>query len=73
MPLAEMIRSGCAPGELLWFGSDAPIVPADPIASIAAAVGRGNLDVRGEPVEIEPIGPHQAMPEEVAWACFGGG
>jgi predicted amidohydrolase YtcJ len=70
-PLRELIESGCRPGELLWFGSDAPIVPADPVASVAAAVGRGVLGVDGKPSpEAIQIGGDQAVSEVAAWKAF---
>ena len=40
LPLRDLIDAGCGPGQLLWFGSDAPIVRADPGDSIQAAVHR---------------------------------
>lgn len=71
MPLKELIQSGCAPGELLWFGSDAPIVPADPVASVAAAIGRGSLDREGNPTpDVEPISIDQRLSEEISWKAF---
>jgi predicted amidohydrolase YtcJ len=73
LPLRELIQSGCVPGDLLWFGSDAPIVPADPVASVAAAVGRGELDVRGGiAAGIEPIASQQRLTEEESWRAFQG-
>lgn len=65
LPLRELIDAGCVPGELLWFGSDAPIVGADPRDSIRAAVGRGRGD--GSAV----IAPEQAITAAEAWGAFG--
>ena len=73
LPLRELIDSGCTPaGEdgsgLLWFGSDVPIVRAEPGDSIRAAVHR-----RGEGMaESEAIGWGQRITEAEAWAAFGG-
>lgn len=66
MPLRELLASGLEPGRGVVFGSDVPIVRADPEDSIRAAVerGRGGL---GE----SRIAPGQAISEALAWACFG--
>lgn len=40
LPLKGLVDAGCTPGSLLWFGSDVPIVRADPGDSIQAAVAR---------------------------------
>ena len=69
LPLRELIASGCRPGELLWFGSDVPIVRANPADSVRAAVLRRRP---GAP-EGEAIAPGQAISEAQAWACFGSG
>ncbi|MBX3364852.1 MAG: amidohydrolase family protein [Phycisphaeraceae bacterium] len=65
LPLRELVDSGCAPGEGLIFGSDAPIVRADPGDSILAATlrGRSGGGMR--------IAPEQAISSAEAWACFG--
>jgi predicted amidohydrolase YtcJ len=65
LPLRELIDSGLVPGESLVFGSDVPIVPADPLDSIRAAVGRRGMAAG------EAIAPAQAITEAEAWACFG--
>ncbi len=67
LPLRELIDTGCRPGELLWFGSDVPIVRANPEDSVRAAVSRRRA---GAP-EGEAIAPRQAISEREAWACFG--
>lgn len=67
LPLREMIDSGCTPGELLIFGSDAPIVRADPQDSLQAAVCRRRAGMKEE----EAIGIGQAVTEAEAWAAFG--
>lgn len=65
-PLRELIDAGCRPGELLWFGSDAPIVGADPRDSITAACTRRRPGApRGE-----AIGWGQRLSETEAWAGF---
>ena len=72
LPLRELIDSGCTPAGadgsgLLWFGSDVPIVRAEPGDSIRAAVDR-----RGEGMaQSEAIGWDQRITEEEAWAAFG--
>ena len=66
LPLRELIDSGCRPGELLWFGSDVPIVRADPEDSLQAAVERRRP---GTP-EADMIAPKQRITAEEAWACF---
>jgi len=65
LPLRDLIRAGCKPGELLWFGSDTPIVRPHPQDSIQAAVHRRRID--GGP----SIAPGQALTEAEAWAAFG--
>lgn len=69
LPMRELIDSGCAPGELLWFGSDAPIVRPDPQDSIDAATLRRRP---GMP-EADAIAPGQALTESEAWAAFARG
>lgn len=64
LPLRALIDAGCAPGEGLIFGSDVPIVPADPRDSIVAATLRGRSDDPGR------VAPEQAITEDEAWACF---
>lgn len=77
LPLRELLASGLRPGVLadddgggpgLVFGSDAPIVRADPADSIQAAVHRRRP---GAPAH-DAIAPEQAITEDEAWACFGG-
>jgi len=66
LPLRELIESGLKPGEGLIFGSDVPIVRADPEDSVLAAVERRRGDGPGPP----PIAPSQAISREQAWECF---
>lgn len=66
MPIRELIQAGCEPGDLLWFGSDVPIVRANPDDSIQAAVQRRRAGMG----EGEAIGMEQAIGEEDAWAGF---
>lgn len=79
LPLRELLDSGLKPGVLaddggegadgspgLVFGSDVPIVRADPEDSIQAAVHRR----RAGEVESEMIAPKQAISEAEAWACL---
>ncbi len=67
LPLRELIDSGLVPGRSLVFGSDVPIVRADPGDSIQAA-GRRQRAGGGA-----VIGAEQAISEPEAWACFAGG
>jgi predicted amidohydrolase YtcJ len=73
LPLRELIDSGCRPATedggrgLLWFGSDVPIVRADPGDSIVAAT----LRRREAMSESEAIGWGQRVAESEAWRCFG--
>ena len=73
LPLRELIDAGCTPAGtdgsgLLWFGSDVPIVRADPGDSIQAAVRRRSEGMD----ESEAIGWEQRIGEGEAWECFGG-
>ncbi len=72
LPLRELIDSGCTPAGadgsgLLWFGSDVPIVRAEPQDSIQAAVGRRRADTPQDAA----IALAQAITESEARACFG--
>lgn len=67
LPLSSLISAGCVPNELLLFGSDVPIVRADPGDSIQAAVHRRRP---GCP-EDECIAPAEAISEHEAWSAFG--
>lgn len=69
LPLRELIDSGCAPGELLWFGSDTPIVRPHPTDSIQAAVHRRRADTTAD----RSLAPQQAITEREAWAAFQSG
>lgn len=66
LPLRELIDAGCTPGELLFFGSDTPIVRADPGDSILAATKRRR---EGAP-RSDAIAFEQAITESESWACF---
>lgn len=66
LPLRELIDSGLVPGETLIFGSDVPIVPANPEDSIQAAVHRRRAGMTAE----QAIGMDQAIDEATAWRCF---
>jgi predicted amidohydrolase YtcJ len=73
LPLRELIDSGLIPGHMgldgragIVFGSDVPIVRADPGDSIQAAVHRRRF---GAPME-EAVAIKQAISEDEAWACF---
>jgi predicted amidohydrolase YtcJ len=68
LPLRDLVDAGCTPGRLdgpgLVFGSDVPIVRADPGDSIQAAVHRTR------PGLDRAIARGQALTEREAWACF---
>lgn len=64
LPLRDLIDAGCDPGEGLMFGSDVPIVRADPNDSLLAATTRGRAGSPGA------IAPAQAITESEARACF---
>lgn len=66
LPLRDLIASGLEPGRTLLFGSDVPIVRADPADSIQAAVHRRRA---GDPPGAA-IAPEQAIDEATAWRCF---
>lgn len=66
LPLRDLIAAGCAPGELLWFGSDAPIVRPDAADSVQAAVHRRRAGMS----ENQAIASNQAISPDQAWACF---
>ena len=66
LPLRELIDAGCAPGRGLLFGSDVPIVRADPEDSILAATARRRADMPPD----EAIAPAQAISEAEAWGAF---
>lgn len=68
LPLRELIDAGCRPGELLWFGSDVPIVPADPMLSVVASMKRRREGMK----ESEAIGWEQRIRAGEAWAAFCG-
>lgn len=64
LPLRSLIDSGCEPGRLLVFGSDAPIVRPDPGDSLRAAVQR----CRGD--DPEPINSAEAITHREAVASY---
>ena len=66
-PIRELIESGLVPGVDLIFGSDVPIVRANPEDSIQAAVHRRRVGMD----ESQAINFDQRISEEQAWACFG--
>lgn len=67
LPIKELIESGLRPGVDLLFGSDAPIVGADPHDSVVAATQRRRAGMD----KALAINPEQAIDEATAWACFG--
>ncbi len=66
-PIRELIESGLEPGVDLIFGSDVPIVRANPEDSIQAAVHRRRAGMD----ESQAINLDQRISESQAWACFG--
>ena len=66
LPLRELVDSGLEPGRGLIFGSDVPIVRADPGDSIRGAVERRGC----EHAPSAAVGEAQALTESEAWACF---
>jgi hypothetical protein len=67
LPIRDLLASGLLPGRSLVFGSDVPIVRAEPEDSIFAAVRRR----RAEMPSSAAVAPDQAIDEHAAWACFG--
>jgi hypothetical protein len=69
-PLAELIEasrdSGFDPPDLLWLGSDSPIVPPSPQDNVQAAVHRRRDGMH----ERDAIAPRQAIDEPTALACM---
>jgi len=66
LPLRDLIDSGLVPGHTLLFGSDAPVVGADPRNSIQAATQRRRATMPAT----DSIAPEQAISEHEAWRCF---
>lgn len=66
LPIRELIDSGLEPGVGVVFGSDVPIVRADPSDSIRAAVERRRDEM---PIE-QAVSLAQSIDEPTAWACF---
>lgn len=67
LPIRDLIASGLVPGRSLVFGSDVPIVRANPEDSILATTTRKRADMPCSAA----IAPEQAIDERTAWACFG--
>jgi hypothetical protein len=70
MPLRDLLQSGLVPGETLIFGSDAPIVRADPSDSLSAAVQRRRVEGSPGGGPTEAIGAEQALTDDEALRCF---
>ncbi len=66
LPIRSLLKTGLAPGSDLLFGSDVPIVGADPLDSVQAAVHRRRAGMD----ESQAINMSEAIDEETAWACF---
>lgn len=67
LPVRDLLATGLVPGAGIVFGSDVPIVRADPSDSIRAAVHRRRANTPPE----QAVSPEQAIEESTAWACFG--
>lgn len=67
LPVRELLATGLVPGAGIVFGSDVPIVRADPTDSIQAAVHRRRANTPPE----QAVSSEQAIEESTAWACFG--
>jgi predicted amidohydrolase YtcJ len=67
LPVRELLATGLVPGAGIVFGSDVPIVRADPTDSIQAAVHRRRANTPPE----QAVSSEQAISESTAWACFG--
>lgn len=69
-PIRELVESAEAAGfdaaDLVWFGSDTPIVPPTPGDNMQAAVERRRAGMRAE----DAVSIGQAVPREVALACM---
>lgn len=69
-PLRDLIdgaaRAGFAPEEIVWLGSDTPVVRPDPEDNLQAAVHRRRA---GAP-QADAIAPEQAIGRDVALACM---
>jgi predicted amidohydrolase YtcJ len=71
MPWRNLLDAGLVPGRTLLFGSDVPIVRANPEDSIVAAVERRRTGITPGGPACEPIAPEQALTELQSRACFG--
>jgi predicted amidohydrolase YtcJ len=58
--------AGSEPSEYLWLGSDAPVVSADPVDTVQAAVHRRRSGMDAG----EAIGPEQALREAEVMMCL---
>lgn len=65
-PLRELIDAGCRPGELMWFGSDTPIVRPHPEDGLQAAVERRRKGM----AEGEAIGLGQRLKAAELWRGY---
>lgn len=67
LPIRDLLDSGLEPGVGVVFGSDVPIVRADPGDTIQAAVHRR----RANSPPGQAVSPQQSIDEPTAWACLG--
>ncbi len=71
MPLRDLLHAGLVPGKTLLFGSDVPIVRANPQDSIDAAIHRKRITGSpAGPPTTRAIAPTQALDADTAWRCF---
>jgi predicted amidohydrolase YtcJ len=70
LPLRSLIGAGLVPGQSLIFGSDVPIVRADPEDSILAATQRRRPPGCVAGNESAAIGKSEAIEQAEAWTCF---
>lgn len=70
LPLRELLGSGLVPGQTLVFGSDAPIVRADPEDSLTAAVHRARIAGSPGGPPTAPIAQEHALDRATARRCF---
>jgi len=68
LPLRDLVdaaaRAGRDPADLIWFGSDAPVVDPSPEDNLQAAVHRRRRGMD----EAEAVAPEQALTEAEAWS-----
>jgi predicted amidohydrolase YtcJ len=66
LPIRSLLDAGLLPGRTLLFGSDVPVVRADPEDSVLAATLRRRADMPAG----DAIAPGEAIYESDAWRAF---